>query len=189
MECSKIQRLALEGKLSAAAERHVKECLGCRVFADSLDRFVKAKPDYAAYIPPERLDAIVRSEAEKRLAILNAEDAGEADAIEPRARSGWMVWLSAAACLALAAWVAVASLFHGRQARGVATAARVDTESCAMAVDWNGIDMREDFFDLQIQIELDMAAIHASQRDDADSGADGFSEPPPEEFSLPPIWS
>ena len=189
MKCDEIQRAMLSGEAPRGLDAHLADCVECRVFSDSLERFLKAKPDRADYVPPERLDEIVRREAEKRLGYMS-ETASWTNTVADDAplRFGWASWLAATACLALAVWLVFSSVF--RRPDGVlATAGTSDSGERSGVIRWRSVDMDEDFAELQIQIELDMAAIHASQCGEDDSGADTFQEPSQEDFALPPIWS
>ena len=166
MECSKIQIDLLNGIANPEIEEHISECAECKVFQDSLEQFLAARPDIEKYDPSEKLDFEVKKEArifiEKHMKAYNASASTQASPI-PKLIS----YFAAASCTVLVVWLFVLTLKHEPLKTQAVKTPVSDPKISFIAsngdqyepVTWENVSMDEDFFSVITDIELSFVLL------------------------------
>jgi len=175
MKCSNIQIDLLNGISSSEMAEHISKCSECRLFQDSMEKFLVAKPDVNSYVPPEEINSVVRDEArayiEKQMKMYNVS-------VHRHSRIFLKLpsYLAAAACGVLIAWLVVLALtpYQNRRAgrelsaRGVSNSFSSDLAGDD-AISWGNVSMDEDFFTVSADIELNLMLISSSEQESYDN--------------------
>jgi len=164
MKCTKVQKnVFLHNKANKRIESHLQECEECRAIALALERFVSAKPSVDKYKIPKAIDASITTEAQAFVEerSMNSEPAAK-DMLRPFHR--WGIVIAYAACFMLVVWMIVSAFSSGNKIQ------HIDTENTVSPVllnqklyGWNNLDMDEDIFILNTQIEIDFASLAADK--------------------------
>ena len=169
MDCVKVQKKILLGELAnPKVSAHLADCAECAIFADSLDRFVSAKPDEAAFEVPLRIDDRIKTEARD---VIDGRTPPHALEIEMPHRN-FASYFAMAATFILVSWLFVSLLIPKNGADGGArNAAGYNTRTTrdsAVTLMWNDKMVEYDFFTIDTDIEFTFALMRISADEDAE---------------------
>jgi hypothetical protein len=172
MNCSKIEKDLLNGISNSEITAHLRECEECRIFQDSLEKFLPALPDSSNYTPPEQIDNAVKGEArtfiDKQIDMCNLKVSGY-----QRLLVKFPSYLAAAACGVLIAWLVVLAIPPQHTVKSsaclkescVSQAPCGDSVGGSDTISWSNVSMDEDFFTVSADIELNIMSISNSEQD------------------------
>lgn len=132
-----------------ALRRHLGECPDCRRLAEAWEVMRAAPRLPVPEIPPEHVDFAVRREA---VAV------AEHRALSHHALARHFSWLSVAACAAIVVGV-IYSLLKTPPSEAPGTPIATSGLAHAEAADWRQLDLAEDFFMLDAEIEITFAML------------------------------
>lgn len=161
MKCDKVQIEVLQNNTAdEELTRHLRECDECRFIAEAMELFITAKPDVNKYKIPKEIDASITSEAK---AFIDERTSSRTLLANPMVRPfhTWASVFAYAACFILVAWMLVIALSSGsgNQPEIKTTHVAVNPPLSQEIKDWNNLDMGEDIFILNTEIEINFAAL------------------------------
>lgn len=178
MDCVKVQKKILLGELANPKVRsHLEHCAECAIFADSLEKFVPAKPDETSFEVPPRIDDRIMSEARD---VIDGRTPPHALDIELPHRN-FASYFAMAATLILVSWLFVSLLIpknavdEGSSGNVSGAVARIGNGSSASLM-WNDQVVDSDFLTIDTDIEFTFALMKISADEDVDDHGSDDSE-------------
>lgn len=180
MKCEKIQKeVFFKNTTDETVATHLLKCDECRGIAESLERFISAKPDVESYKIPKRIDNHITSEARAFIDERNSPVAAgdQNQYINPFHK--WASVFAYAACFILVAWMLVIT-FSDLNRTTLKEAGNSSAKTSAMLdqeiKQWDNLDMGEDLFVLNTEIEINFATLSFYNEDEEaiDSEQQGF---------------
>lgn len=169
MNCVRAEKeVLLNNSTDKQVAHHLSECAECRGIAKALENFISAKPNAEKYNVPKSIDASLTSEAQ---AFIDERQSGETAAANPMVRPfhTWATIFAYVACFILAAWMLIIVLSSGKQTGKEENAKMVTSSQLSPEIkDWDKLDMSDDFFILNTEIEIDFAALSFAEDREGD---------------------
>ena len=161
MDCKQLEKeIFLNGLDDKAVTEHLAGCAECRAIAASLECFVAAKPNVEKYKIPKRIDEYITSEAvafiDKRK---NPQTYHAEMYVKPFYR--WASVFAYAACFILVAWMALLALTDSNRTPIQANEAESALSSQNINK-WDNLDMDDDLFALNKEIDINFASLSFS---------------------------
>lgn len=166
MTCENLHKKVLENDLEdAAVKAHLEMCADCRLAVETMDRFVAAKPDIEQFRIPRKLDDYITSEAkafidERKNHIVTSLPKHQ---VNPIYR--WASVFAYAACFLLVAWMLIIALTDSNTAstdKNSKSQAKKSTVLDQEIRAWDNLDMSDEIFILNAEIEINFASLSFS---------------------------
>lgn len=175
MDCVRAEKeIMLNHTDDKQVAEHLCECEQCRAIAESLKDFISVNSTVEKYKVPKALDKSITSEAQAFI----KERTGQYPAAKAVVKSShnWSLIIFYAACFIITALIVIFILSSGKGASSGATddyKMTVNTPFTAEAGKWENIDMSDELFILNTQIEINFAALSIIDDEEEESESDG----------------
>jgi hypothetical protein len=184
MKCEKIQKeVFLNNTVDEKVAGHLLECADCRATAESLECFISAKPDLEIYKIPKRIDDYITSESRAFIDERKTESVLLETKQHVRSFYKWASVFAYAACFILISWIVIVALADLNRTsiqeinnKPVAKLSVLDQE----IKKWENVDMGDDFFILNTEIEINFASLFFSD----DESEEETNDREEKEFSI-----
>jgi len=183
MNCEQLHKDVLKTPDDAAVKAHLAECAACCQFVESMKLFVSAKPNVEKYQIPKKIDDYITSEAREFIDEQKSWPTFHGKEKHVKIFYKWASFFAYAACFILIGWMLIMALSD------LSTNKTEEIPSNKITVKapvldqeikkWNNVDMGDDIFALNTEIEINFASLSFS-----DSGDNEFKNREKEEFSL-----
>ena len=163
MNCSQIEIELMNGNANKEIAEHLETCEECRIFQDSLDLFIPAKPDVTRFSPSEKMDTAIREAAEREVDEL-CQTADMHSFFHPSSKyihrpQKIISYLASAACGVLIAWLVVLALESTQKSRSVGGVELLTDSAVSTSLAWGDVSMDNDFLDVTTNIELNIVLL------------------------------